>query len=116
MGDALEVLRRVPDRSLLMLYLLHPDPWPKARHQRRRFASPENLAALHRVMAAGAELRLATDIPDYARHALDAVAATPGFTVVSVAEAPWPDWPGTRYEAKALDAGRRPQYLTFRRR
>ena len=66
-------------------------------------------------MAPGAELRLATDIPDYARHALEAVAAAPGFAVVSVADAPWPGWPGTRYEAKALAAGRRPQYLTFRR-
>ena len=53
-------------------------------------------------MAPGAELRLATDIPDYARHALEAVAAAPGFAVVSVADAPWPGWPGTRYEAKAL--------------
>ena len=61
------------------------------------------------------ELRLATDIPDYARHALEAVAASPGFAVVSVADTPWPGWLGTRYEAKALAAGRRPQYLTFRR-
>ena len=68
-------------------------------------------------MAPGAELRLATDIPDYAAHALEAVAAAPGFEVVAVRRTPpWPGWPGTRYEAKALAAGRRPQYLTFRRR
>ena len=103
------------DAALHRVFLLYPDPWPKARHHRRRFAGPENLAALHRVMAPGAELRLATDIPDYARHALEAVAASPGFALVSVADAPWPGWPGTRYEAKALAAGRRPQYLTFRR-
>jgi tRNA (guanine-N7-)-methyltransferase len=114
-GDARDLLDVLPDAALARVFLLYPDPWPKARHHRRRFAGPENLAALRRVMAPGAELRLATDIPDYARHALDAVAASPGFTAASVADAPWPGWPGTRYEAKALAAGRRPQYLTFRR-
>jgi tRNA (guanine-N7-)-methyltransferase len=114
-GDARDLLDLLPDAALARVFLLYPDPWPKARHHRRRFAGPENLAALHRVMAPGAELRLATDIPDYARHALDAVAAAPGFEVVSAADTPWPGWPGTRYEAKALAAGRRPQYLTFRR-
>ena len=114
-GDARDLPRPCRTISLDRIYLLYPDPWPKARHQRRRFVSAENLAALARVMAPGAELRLATDIPDYARHALEAVAASPDFAVVSAAETPWPGWPGTRYEAKALAAGRRPQYLTFRR-
>ena len=58
-------------------------------------------------MAPGAELRLATDIPDYVAHALDAAAAVPA---ASPADGlgpgmPWPDWPGTRYEAKALRGG-----------
>ena len=114
-GDARDLIDLLPEAALARTFLLYPDPWPKARHHRRRFASTENLAALHRVMAEGAELRLATDIPDYARHALEAVAAAPGFAVLSVAAAPWPGWPGTRYEAKALAAGRRPQSLTFRR-
>ena len=63
-------------------------------------------------MAPGAELRLATDIADYAEHALAEVAASPGWRVVADSRAPWADWPGTRYEAKALEAGRRPRYLT----
>ena len=68
-------------------------------------------------MAPGAELRLATDIPDYARHALEAVAAAPGFDRgLRSPTRPGRAGPGTRYEAKALAAGRRPQYLTFRRR
>ena len=114
-GDARDLLDLLHDAALDRVFLLYPDPWPKARHHRRRFAGSENLAALHRVMAEGAELRLATDIPDYARHALEAVAAAPGFAVAAVGDTPWPDWPGTRYEAKALAAGRLPQYLTFRR-
>ena len=110
------VLERLAPASLARVFVLFPDPWPKARHHRRRFASAENLALLYRAMAPGAELRLATDIPDYAAHALEAVAASPGFQVVPGApEAAWPGWPGTRYEAKARAAGRRPQYLTFRR-
>ena len=64
-------------------------------------------------MAPGAELRLATDIADYAVHALAAAEAAPGFRARPPAAAPWPDWPGTRYEAKALAAGRRPWYLTL---
>ena len=115
-GDARDLIELLPDGALDRVFLLYPDPWPKARHQRRRFASVENLAALRRVMAPGAELRLATDIPDYAAHALEAVAAVPGFRVLpGPADVAWPGWPGTRYEAKALAAGRQPQYLTFRR-
>ena len=115
-GDARDLIELLPDGALDRVFLLYPDPWPKARHRRRRFASVENLAALRRVMAPGAELRLATDIPDYAAHALEAVAAVPGFRVLpGQTDVAWPGWPGTRYEAKALAAGRQPQYLTFRR-
>lgn len=113
-GDARDLIDGLPEGVLERVFLLYPDPWPKLRHHGRRFASEENLAALGRVMAPGAELRLATDIPDYARHALEAVAATPAFELVSVSGEAWPGWPGTRYEAKALAAGRVPQYLTFR--
>ena len=76
--------------------------------------NPENLALLAPAMAPGAELRVATDIPDYADHARAAGAAAPGFREVTTDPTPaWADWPGTRYEAKALKAGRPPQYLTF---
>ena len=63
-------------------------------------------------MAAGAELRIATDIADYAEHARAAVAATPGLALAGDGSEAWAGWPGTRYEAKALAAGRRPIYLT----
>jgi tRNA (guanine-N7-)-methyltransferase len=112
-GDARDLIEVLPAGALARVFLLYPDPWPKARHRRRRFASAENLAALRSAMAPGAELRIATDMPSYVEHALAAVAAAPGFRVAERQTAvPWPEWPGTRYEAKALKAGRRPSYLT----
>jgi len=114
-GDARDLIELLPAACLGRVYLLYPDPWPKARHHRRRFMNVENLALLRRVMRPGAELRLATDIPDYVAHALRAVAEAPGF-VLAPGQAtdwsePWPDWPGTRYEAKAVRQGRRAHYL-----
>ncbi|MEO0912249.1 MAG: hypothetical protein AAFY59_04565, partial [Pseudomonadota bacterium] len=84
-------------------------------------ANPEHRRkGLQEAMAPGAELRVATDIPDYVRHSLEAVARHPAFawTATRAADwrAPWPDWTRTRYEAKAIREGRVPHYLTFRRR
>jgi tRNA (guanine-N7-)-methyltransferase len=113
-GDARYLLELLPPRSLSRVFLLYPDPWPKARHHRRRFMNLENLALLAPAMRPGAELRVATDIADYADHAREAGAAAPGFRETTRDPLrPWPGWPGTRYEAKALRAGRVPQYLTF---
>jgi tRNA (guanine-N7-)-methyltransferase len=112
-GDARDLIELLPAASLARVFLLYPDPWPKTRHRGRRFVSVENLGLLRRAMAPGAELRLATDIADYAEQARAAVAAAPGFEVVRDSGDPWPDWPGTRYEAKALRAGRWPRYLTI---
>jgi Predicted S-adenosylmethionine-dependent methyltransferase len=109
----------LPEGSVGRVYLLYPDPWPKRRHWRRRFVSPANLDALARIMAPGAELRIATDIDDYVRHTLEAMAGRRDFAWLAERPAdwrePWAGWPGTRYEAKALREGRRPTYLRFRR-
>ncbi|HVL72391.1 MAG TPA: tRNA (guanine(46)-N(7))-methyltransferase TrmB [Beijerinckiaceae bacterium] len=117
--DATELLPRLPPASIDRAYLLYPDPWPKRRQRKRRFVSEENLAALARVLRPGAELRFATDIDDYAGWALARVAASPDFAWTAERpddwRRPWPDWPGTRYEAKALREGRKASYLTFRR-
>lgn len=118
-GDARDVIDRLPEASLGRVYLLYPDPWPKARHHKRRLAGAETLAALARRMAPGAELRLATDIADYADHAIKGAAATgllePVTITVPERFRPWPGWHPTRYEAKALREGRRPGYLVWRR-
>ena len=70
MGDALDVLRRLPDRSLTMVYLLHPDPWPKARHAKRRMVNDGPLDLIAAKLKPGGEFRVATDDPTYLTWAL----------------------------------------------
>ncbi|MEL6316624.1 MAG: tRNA (guanosine(46)-N7)-methyltransferase TrmB [Pseudomonadota bacterium] len=118
--DARDVMDALPAASVARAFLLYPDPWPKKRHHKRRFVSAENFDAFARILAPGAELRVASDIDDYCRQALAVALDHPAFewTAERPADwrAPWPGWPGTRYEAKALREGRRPTYLIFRRR
>jgi len=117
-GDARDLLDVLPPRSIAKAFLLYPDPWPKARHHRRRFVTPEHLVPLARVLAPGGEFRIATDIPDYVRQSLEQVPRH-GFAWQAMCATdwrqPWPDWVPTRYEQKALREGRMPHYLTFRR-
>jgi tRNA (guanine-N7-)-methyltransferase len=117
--DAMKLLPRLPDAAFGRVSILFPDPWPKRRHRKRRILSDETLAELARAMPPGAELRFATDIDDYAGWALARVMRSSDFRwTAERAEdwrRPWPDWPGTRYEAKAIREGRLPSYLTFER-
>lgn len=113
-GDARDLLEVFPDGSIARAFLNYPDPWPKRRHHRRRFVTPDHLLPLARVMQRGAEFRIATDIPDYVRQALNEVPEA-GFGLVLESAAPWGDWISTRYEQKALREGRVPHYLTFRK-
>ena len=119
-GDARDAIAALPEGALGRVFLLFPDPWPKARHHKRRFVAPETLDALARVLRPGAELRVATDWPDYVRAALSHVLRHPAFDWPATGPADWRtrpgDWPETRYERKALAAGRRPFYLRFVRR
>ena len=111
-GDVRDLFEVLPAGLIQKCFLNYPDPWPKARHHRRRFVTPEYLNALARVMAAGAELRVATDIPDYVRQTVEEVPLA-GFELRAQGGAPWDDWLSTRYEQKALREGRLPHYLTF---
>ena len=113
-GDARDLMDVFPENSIDKAFLNYPDPWPKARHHRRRFVTPEHLIPLARVMKPGAEFRVATDIPDYVRQTLEEVPPA-GFDLVAEGPAPWDDWLSTRYEQKALREGRVPHYVTFRR-
>lgn len=113
-GDVRDLFDVLPDACLSKVFLNYPDPWPKARHHRRRFVTPGYLALLARVTAPGAEFRVATDIPDYVRQTLEQVPQA-GFDLISQGDTPWDDWFSTRYEQKALREGRPPHYLTFRR-
>ena len=117
-GDARDLMDVLPDNSISRAFLLYPDPWPKARHHRRRFVTQEHLVPLARVLKPGAIFRVATDIPDYVRQTLEEVPRA-GFEWLAERpsdwRAPWGDWISTRYEQKALREGRVPHYLTFRR-
>lgn len=115
--DVRDLFEVLPETAISRAFLLYPDPWPKTRHHRRRFVTPGYLKALARVMRRGAEFRVASDIPDYVRQALEQVPVH-GFRLCSQAKGVgqgWPDWVTTRYEQKALRAGRSPHYLTFER-
>jgi len=116
-GDVRDLFDVLPAGCLSKVFLNYPDPWPKARHHRRRFVTPEYLHPLARAMQPGSELRVATDIPDYVRQTLEEVPPA-GFDLVDEAGpgGAWEDWLSTRYEQKALREGRAPHYLTFRRR
>ena len=113
-GDVRELFDVLPTACLQKCFLNYPDPWPKARHHRRRFVTPGYLNALARVMAPGAELRVATDIADYVRQTLEEVPKA-GFELITEGDTPWDDWLSTRYEQKALREGRPPHYLTYLR-
>lgn len=119
MGDALDVLDRLPDGSLARAFLLHPDPWPKTRHAKRRFVNPGPIDLLAAKLAPGAELRIGTDHPVYCRHVLGQMAARSDFTWLAASRADWEtrpaDWPPTRYEAKARRQGHEVWYFRFRR-
>jgi tRNA (guanine-N7-)-methyltransferase len=117
MGDALEVLERLPDASLSRLYLLHPDPWPKARHAKRRMVNhgPMNLIAAK--LKPGAEFRLGTDDPTYCRWAMMIMGQRRDFvwqarTPTDFLERP-DDWPETRYERKARRQGHEVWYFRY---
>lgn len=121
MGDALEVLARVPDGALSFIYLLHPDPWPKARHAKRRMMNdgPVNLFAAK--LRPGGELRFGTDHPIYLRHALMVMRRhKDSFEWLAERAADFQNrpggWPETRYEAKARADGHEVWYFRYRRR
>jgi tRNA (guanine-N7-)-methyltransferase len=115
--DGRTLLTHLPEASLDRLFLMFPDPWPKARHAKRRFVHPETGKLVASRLKPGAEWRIASDDPTYqawVEEVMDSLSSdferTPPAT-----ERP-ADWPPTRYEAKARAAGRQPLYWVFRRR
>jgi tRNA (guanine-N7-)-methyltransferase len=111
--DARVLLRQLPDDSLDRLFLLFPDPWPKARHAKRRFVHPAMLPLLARVLKPGGEWRVATDDPTYQAWVHEVMGGQSLFRSAPPATERPSDWPPTRYEAKALREGRSPRYWTF---
>ncbi len=114
--DARLVLDALPDASLDKCFVLFADPWPKKRHARRRFIGPENLDRLARVLKRGARLRLASDHPALIAWMHECLSLHPDFVCVHASEKPPADWIGTRYEEKAVKAGRQPFYMEYKRK
>ena len=118
-GDASELLAWLPDGSLSRIDLIHPDPWPKRRHWKRRFVQDATVAAMARVLKPGGEFRFVCDIPDYVAWTLAHLLRSPDFAWLAERaddwHNPWPNYTMTRYGRKAEREGRHAAYLRFRR-
>lgn len=114
-ADARELLLALPEASLDRLFLMFPDPWPKSRHAKRRFVHPEMLPIVARALKPGGIWRVASDDPTYQDWVREVFAEQSLFTAHAFHEARPEGWPPTRYEAKALEAGRHPLYWEWRR-
>ena len=119
MGDALDVLERLPDASLERVWLLHPAPWPKERHAKRRFMNAGPIDLIAAKLKPGGEFRFGTDHPVYCRWAMMVMGRREDFAWLT--EGPQDflvrpaDWPETRYEAKARASGHEVWYFRYRR-
>jgi len=117
--DATGLIAWLPDASLAHIDLIHPDPWPKRRHWKRRFVQDATIARLARILRRGGELRFVTDVADYAAWTLQRFMRSAEFEwTAQYADdwrRAWPDFTHTRYHAKAAREQRSPCFLNFRR-
>ncbi len=117
--DARYLLPALPGETFERFYLLYSDPWPKKRHNRRRFVQPDTLSHIARLLENGGEFRFASDYMDYIRWTLAMVTGHPDFEWLARGPEDWRTRPHdsieTRYEAKAKRAGSNCVYLKFRR-
>lgn len=117
LGDALDLVRHLPEDSLDGVHAFFPDPWPKARHRKRRLIQPAHVALLRSRLVRRGILHCATDWAEYAEAMLAALAADPELVNVYDGFAPSATYrPLTRYERRAICAGRPIFDLVFRRR
>ncbi|WP_209349267.1 tRNA (guanine(46)-N(7))-methyltransferase TrmB [Pontixanthobacter sp. CEM42] len=121
-GDALQVLARIPDGALSFVYLLHPDPWPKARHAKRRMMNDGPVQMIAAKLKPGGEFRFGTDHDIYLRHALMVMRRhTDEFEWLAESPSDWQNRPGgwsqTRYEKKAREVfGHEVWYFRYQRK
>jgi tRNA (guanine-N7-)-methyltransferase len=118
-GDAAELLAWAPPRSLSRIDLIHPDPWPKRRHWKRRFVQDATVQAMARILLDGSEFRFVSDIDDYCAWTLAHLMRSSDFLWTAERSTdwtkPWDGYTMTRYGRKAEREGRRAGYLRFRR-
>lgn len=117
-GDAAELLAWAPQASFARIDLIHPDPWPKRRHWKRRFVQDATIAAMSRILTQNGEFRFVSDIDDYCAWTLAHMAHSKDFSWTAERaddwRRPWAGYTMTRYGRKAEREGRRAAYLTFR--
>ena len=113
--DARLLIKALPDACLDAAFILFPDPWPKARHNKRRLVNLETLAMLARAQKPGARLLIASDHEDYCVWILEHLAATPHYRWTAEAQADWltppADWTETKYQRKTTAQGRPPHFF-----
>ena len=118
-GDAAELLAWLPSQSLARIDLIHPDPWPKRRHWKRRFVQDQTVAAMARVLKPRGEFRFVSDIDDYGAWTLSHLLRASDFFWTAERAAdwlkPWDGYTMTRYGQKAEREGRKATYLRFKR-
>jgi tRNA (guanine-N7-)-methyltransferase len=117
--DAVNIIAWLPKDSLARIDLIHPDPWPKRRHWKRRFVQDAMIAQLARILRAGGEFHFVTDIADYAAWTLQRLLRSAEFEWTAQCADDWRKaWPGfvhTRYHAKAAREDRASCFLIFRK-
>jgi len=118
-GDAVNLIEWLPEESLMRIDLIHPDPWPKRRHWKRRFVQDEMVARLARILRHGGEFRFVTDVADYAAWTLLRLLQSEKLEWTAQCaddwRRPWPGFTPTRYHAKAVREQRTSCFLVFRR-
>jgi tRNA (guanine-N7-)-methyltransferase len=118
-GDAADLLAWLPPQSLVRIDLIHPDPWPKRRHWKRRFVQDATVKAMARVLRSGGEFRFVHDIDDYTAWTLAHLLRAPDFRWLAERaddwRLPWAGYTMTRYGRKAEREGRVANYLRFER-
>ncbi|MDD3370260.1 MAG: tRNA (guanosine(46)-N7)-methyltransferase TrmB [Alphaproteobacteria bacterium] len=115
-NDARLVLDALKDNSLDGCFVLFPDPWPKKRHIERRFIGPENLDRLARVLKRGGLLRVASDHSTLIEWMHGCLQGHAGFACAHEGHEPPADWVSTRYQQKAVEAGRQPFFMDYKRK
>ena len=113
--DGRTLLRALPPASLSRLFLMFPDPWPKGRHAKRRFVHPDLIPTIARTLKPGGEWRVASDDPTYQDWVDTVMGGHPDLPLAGISLARPAEWPPTRFEKKALEAGRIPKYWRFLR-
>lgn len=105
-GEALYALSAALPRGFAeVVHVYHPDPWPKARHHKRRLFDPETVDLVLGALRPGGTLYFGTDHLEYGEVVVEILERHPAVTVERL-DGPWPDGPRTNYEAKYMEEGR----------